>query len=82
MRKTLVTTIAALSTAMLFTVTAANAAVYKFTFQSNDAELTATGEITVNAAEQVTAVSGVDLRPDRSDHQRGLRQSEFPEPVL
>jgi hypothetical protein len=59
MRKTLVTTIAALSTAVLFNVTAANAAVYKFTFQSNDAALTATGEITVNAAEQVTAVSGV-----------------------
>ena len=59
MRKTLVTTIAALSTAMLFAVTTANAAVYKFTFQSNDAELTATGEITVNAAEQVTGVSGV-----------------------
>ncbi len=59
MRKTLVTTIAALSTAMLISVTAANAAVYKFTFQSNDAELTATGEITVNAAEQVIAVSGV-----------------------
>ena len=59
MRKTLVTKIATLSTAMLLTVTAANAAVYKFTFQSNDAELTATGEITVNAAEQVTAVSGV-----------------------
>jgi hypothetical protein len=58
MRKTLATTIA-LSTAMLFIVTAANAAVYKFTFQSNDAELTATGEITVNAAEQVTGVSGV-----------------------
>jgi hypothetical protein len=35
---------------MLLTVTAANAAVYKFTFQSNDAELTATGEFTVNAA--------------------------------
>jgi PEP-CTERM motif len=59
MRKTLVTTIAALSTAMLFAVTAANAAVYKFTFQSNDAELTATGEFTVNPAQQVTAVSGV-----------------------
>jgi hypothetical protein len=48
-----------MSTAMLFSVTEANAAVYKFTFQSSDAELTATGEITVDAAEQVTAVSGV-----------------------
>ena len=34
---------------ILFSVTVANAAVYKFTFQSNDAELTATGEITVDA---------------------------------
>jgi hypothetical protein len=58
MRKTLVTTIAALSTAMLLTVTAANAAVYNFTFQSNDAELTATGEFTVNAADEVTSISG------------------------
>ena len=54
MRKTLVTTIAALSTAMLFSVTTANAATYKFIFQSSDAELTATGEITVNAAEDCT----------------------------
>ncbi|HEY3621781.1 MAG TPA: hypothetical protein VGL12_05190 [Roseiarcus sp.] len=59
MRKLLVTTIATLATAMLFTITVANAATYKFTFQSSDAELTATGEITVNAAEQVTGVSGI-----------------------
>jgi hypothetical protein len=58
MRKTLVTTIAALSTAMLLTVTAANAAVYNFTFQSNDAELTATGDFTVDAADEVTGISG------------------------
>jgi hypothetical protein len=59
MLKTLVTTVSALSTVMLLNATAANAAVYKFTFQSSDAELTATGEITVDPAEQVTAVSGV-----------------------
>ena len=58
-RKLLVTTIATLATAMLFTITVANAATYTFTFQSSDAELTATGEITVNAAEQVTGVSGI-----------------------
>ena len=58
MRKTLVTMIATLATATLFTITAANAATYKFTFQSNDAELTATGEFTVNAADEVTGVSG------------------------
>jgi hypothetical protein len=59
MHKSLITKIAAMATAALFTITAANAATYKFTFQSNDDELTATGEITVDAAEQVTAVSGV-----------------------
>jgi hypothetical protein len=59
MHKSLVTTIAALATAALFTIVTANAAVYRFTFQSSDAELTATGEITVNAAEQVTGISGV-----------------------
>ena len=59
MRKTLITMIATLATATLFTVTVSNATAYKFTFQSSDAELTATGEITVNAAEQVTGVSGV-----------------------
>ena len=58
MRKTLVTMIAALATATLFTVTAASAATYKFTFQSSDAELTAAGEFTVNAANEVTGVSG------------------------
>jgi hypothetical protein len=58
MRKVLVTTIATLATAMLFTMTTANAAIYKFTFQSSDAELTATGEFTVNAADEVTSVSG------------------------
>ena len=59
MHKSLVTTIAAFTTAVLFTVTATNAATYKFSFQSNDAELTATGEITVDAADQVTGVSGI-----------------------
>ena len=44
---------------MLLNASGANAAVYKFTFNSFDDELTATGEITVNPAEQVTAVSGV-----------------------
>jgi hypothetical protein len=59
MHKSLITTIAAMAAAALFTVTTANAAVYRFAFNSFDDELTATGEITVNAAEQVTTVSGV-----------------------
>jgi hypothetical protein len=59
MRKTLFTTIAALTTTVLFTITTANASIYKFTFQSSDAELTAAGEFTVNAADQVTGVSGI-----------------------
>jgi hypothetical protein len=58
MRKTLVTIMATLSTATLLTVTTSNAAIYKFTFQSSDAELTATGEFTANAADEVTSVSG------------------------
>jgi hypothetical protein len=59
MRRTLLTTIAALSTVMLFATTTVNAAVYKFTFESSDAELTATGQFTVNSSNDVTAVSGV-----------------------
>jgi hypothetical protein len=58
MRKVLVTTIATLATAMLFTMTRANAAIYDFTFHSNDSELTAAGQFTVNAANEVTAISG------------------------
>jgi MYXO-CTERM domain-containing protein len=59
MHKSLVTTIAALATAILFSVSTANATVYKFTFESSDAELTATGEFAVSTAGQVTGVSGV-----------------------
>jgi hypothetical protein len=58
MHKTLVSMIAGLATAMLLNVTATSAATYKFSFQSSDAELTATGELTVNASKQVTGVSG------------------------
>ena len=60
----------------------ANAAIYKFTFESTDAELTATGEIHGRRRGQVTAMSRRHFRPDQSDHQRGDRQSELPEPVL
>ena len=59
MRKGLVITIVCLVTAVMFTITTASAATYKFTFQSNDAELTATGQFTVNAANEVTGISGV-----------------------
>jgi PEP-CTERM motif len=58
MRKALFTTMAALATAMMLNVSAASATVYKFTFQSNDAQLTATGHIAVNAAGDVTGISG------------------------
>ena len=58
MRKTFVTMIATLATATLLTMTASNAATYKFNFQSSDAELTATGEFTVNSANEVTGVTG------------------------
>ena len=59
MRKTLFTMIAVMATATLLTVTASSAATYKFTFQSSDAQLAASGEFTVNAADQVTGVSGI-----------------------
>jgi hypothetical protein len=59
MRKNLIPKIAALATAISLNVSAANATVYKFTFQSSDAELTAMGEITVNTAGEVTGASGV-----------------------
>jgi hypothetical protein len=56
--KTLTTMIASMAATMLLTASAANATVYKFTFESFDSELTAAGEMTVNAADEVTAVSG------------------------
>ena len=59
MRKTLLTMIAVMATATVLTVTSSSAETYKFSFQSSDAELGATGEFTVNAADQVTGVSGI-----------------------
>ena len=82
MRKVLVTTIATLATAMLFTMTAANAATYEFTFQSNDSELTATGQFTVNAADEVTGVSGAVSGLTNQAISGVDRQSELPELVL
>jgi hypothetical protein len=58
MLKTLVTMIATLATATLLTITAPSAAIYTFAFQANDSELTATGQFTVNAADEVTGISG------------------------
>lgn len=45
--------------AAVFVPALASAAVYKFTFESFDTELTAAGQITVNTAGDVTGVSGV-----------------------
>lgn len=59
MRKNLITTITALPTAVLFTVTTANATIHNFTSQSSDAELIAAGEFMADASEQVTGISGV-----------------------
>jgi hypothetical protein len=58
MHKTLTTMIGSLATAMLLTTATANATVYKFTFESFDSDLTAAGEMTVNAADEVTGMSG------------------------
>lgn len=59
MRESLTAMIGALATAILFSASPADATVYNFSFQSFDAELTATGEMTVNTAGQVTGISGV-----------------------
>ena len=59
MRKSLTIVIAALANAMLFSISTANATVYRFGFDSGDAELTATGQMTVNAAGEVTGISGL-----------------------
>ncbi len=58
MRKNFFTTIAALATSIMLNVSAASATVYQFTFELNDAQLTATGHIAVNPAGDVTGVSG------------------------
>ena len=58
MHKTLKTIAASLVTAMLLMAPAANAAIYEFTFESFDDAITASGEITVNDAGEVTAISG------------------------
>ncbi len=58
MHNTLITMIASVAATMLLTASAANATVYKFTFETFDSQLTAAGEMTVNASDEVTAVSG------------------------
>jgi hypothetical protein len=58
MHKTLTTMIASLAVAMIFSASTANATVYRFSFESFDSELTSAGKITVNAADEVTAISG------------------------
>jgi hypothetical protein len=54
MRKSLIAMIAVL----IFGVSTAKATVYQFTFESNDAQLTATGRIVVDTAGEVTGASG------------------------
>ena len=58
MHKALATVLAPLVAAILSTASPANATVYRFTFESFDSELIATGEMTVDAAGEVTAISG------------------------
>ncbi len=58
MHKTMTTMIASISTAMLLISSPAWATVYSFTFESVDGALTASGEMTVSAADEVTAISG------------------------
>ena len=58
MRKTILTLFGSLALAAVFSASTANAAAYRFTFESFDDQLTAEGQFTVNASDEVTAVSG------------------------
>ena len=58
MHKFPTTMFASMATAMLLTAAPASATVYKFTFESFDSELMATGTMTVDAAGEVSAISG------------------------
>jgi hypothetical protein len=58
MHKGLITVLSTLSTVALLSMTVANAATHNFIFESSDAELTAVGQFTVDAAEEVTNISG------------------------
>ena len=59
MHKSLITKICSMATIALLSITTVHAATYNFTFQSSGAELTATGQFTVDAADQITGVSGI-----------------------
>jgi hypothetical protein len=59
MHKNLVTAISSLATIALLSITTVHAATYDFTFQSSGADLMATGQFTVDSADQITGVSGV-----------------------
>ena len=66
---------------LLFGVSTANAAVYKFTFESTDAELTATGRDHGQYGRPSDRSVGRDLRPGRSDHHRVAANPSFPSPA-
>jgi hypothetical protein len=59
MHKNLITAISSLATIALLSITTVHAATYNFTFESSGDELTAKGQFTVDAADQVTEVSGI-----------------------
>ncbi len=58
MSKTFVTLFAALAIMAILPAADANATVYAFAFASFDGQLTATGQMTVDASNDVTAISG------------------------
>jgi hypothetical protein len=58
MRKTFLTTVASLTMMAMLPVTGANATLYTFTFTSFDGALSASGEMTVDASNDVTDISG------------------------
>jgi hypothetical protein len=67
MRKNLFTMIAGLATAMLLNASGANAAVYKFTFESNDTALTR-GRIHGQFRERSDQRVRRNFRADQPDH--------------
>ena len=58
MRKIALTLLASIAAASFLPPTAAQASTYAFSFQATNIDLQAAGEIEVNAADEITAVSG------------------------
>ena len=58
MKETIVTMSVGLAMAAFVSVSAANATMYSFAFESSDADLSVVGELTVDSSDEVVAVTG------------------------